>query len=124
MIYDLHNAGNNNNIAPSKILSTPNNNHTSSAMAVSVNNLTLTADIFSCYNRIGKTKGKARIDINVAFPLSETDMTETNVNTTEMPNIPKAAPAKNNPGSFTGNPENRPINKIIMKKIPHKNKKL
>jgi len=51
MTYDLHNAGNNNNIAPSKTLSTPNNNHISSEMAVSVSNLTLTAEIFNNNNK-------------------------------------------------------------------------
>lgn len=124
MTYDLHNAGNNNNIAPSKTLSTPNNNHTSSEMAVSVSNLTLTAEIFNNNNKIGKTKGKARIDIKVALPLSEAEMTETKVKTTEIPNIPKADPMANNPKSLTGKLENNPIKNIIMRKIPHKNRKL
>ena len=83
----------------------------------------LTADIFNNNNTIGNTKGNAKIDINVALPLSDDEMTETKVNTTEMPKIPNAEPIKNNPASLTGKPENTAINtRIIINKLQRKTK--
>ncbi len=93
-------------------------------MAVSVSNLTLTADIFNKSNKMGKTRGNAKIDINVEFPFSDAEITETKVKTMDIPKMPNADPLKNNVQSLTGNPLKRPINiRIIANKL-HKKIKL
>ncbi len=122
--HDLHNAGNKINIAPSNMQSTPNNNQTSSFIAVSVRILTLTAVIFSSNNTMGRTRGRANIDISVAFPLSLVDITETNVKTMFIPNMPNADDVKNNVASFTGKPVNRAKKARIIRKRENKKTKL
>lgn len=53
------------NTAPNKIQSTPNNNITSLPTLVSTIKRTLTVEIFNSNNKMGRTSGNARIDINV-----------------------------------------------------------
>ena len=82
-------------MAPNKIKSTPINIITSSIIAVSTSNLTLTVVIFNKSSTIGNTNGKAKIDIIVLLPESAADITDTNVKTIEIPNIPSPDPIKN-----------------------------
>ena len=111
-------------IAPNNILSTPKSKYTSCITAVSVSNLTLTAEIFSNNSTIGSTNGNARMDINVELLLSVADMIETKVKTTEIPNIPAREPTVNREKSLTGKPENTPKNKRMTTKIMDKKTKL
>jgi len=60
----------------------------------------------------------------VPLPPSAEDITDTKVNTTDIPKIPSADPEKKRLKSFTGNPEKTDnIPKIIRNKL-HKNTKL
>lgn len=102
----------------------PANNHKSPSTVVSVNNLALTAETLSKRSTTGSTKGKANIDIKVALPLSDVDMTETKVNTMAIPRMPKNDPLKNNEVSLIGKPTKTAIQAITAKKTKHKNTKL
>lgn len=67
----------------------------SSPTAESFSNRTLTADTFNNNKSIGNINGKASIDMSVALLLSDAEMTDTKVKTTDIPNIPNTEPEKN-----------------------------
>lgn len=106
------------------MLSIPANNHKSPSTDVSDNNLALTADTLSKRSTTGKTKGNAKIDIKVALPLSDAEITDTKVNMIAIPNIPKKDPPKYNHGSLMGKPTNMTIHAKMAKNTKHKNTKL
>ena len=88
---------------------------------MSVINPTLTVVILSKSNKIGKTNGNANIDIKVELLLSDADITDTKVNTMEIPKIPDMEPNTNKPTSLTGKPDKTPRNiNIIMNTLQRK----
>jgi hypothetical protein len=73
---------------------------------------------------MGRTKGKARMDMRVELLLSVAEITETNVKTTAIPKIPAREPMIKSEISLTGNPEKIPKKIRIERKIRHKKTKL
>ncbi len=80
---------------------------------VSTSNRTLTVDILSNNNKIGKINGKASIDISVECPVPDEDMIEINVKTIEIPKSPNSEPVTKSGRSFTGKPEKNDIINVI-----------
>jgi len=85
-------------------------------------NLIATAVIRSINKTLGNTNGSERMDIIVPLELPAPETEDTNVNTEDIPKVPKKSPFKNNEISFTGKPNKTvKVNKTTnVKKIVNK----